>query len=136
MPKTWKNILIPIISAVILIVLAVFLLRFLSGDEDLWIKDSRGVYVTHGVPSSIPEEVRKQQEAIAFALNEYNSKKEEGMNFSSQCLGSTGDYAIDIAHVPRINEDNLAENQCRDFLEGKVRHFIELDRNGSIIKIA
>ncbi|GBE19529.1 hypothetical protein BMS3Abin17_00253 [archaeon BMS3Abin17] len=57
------------------------------------------------------------------------------MEFSSQCLGSVGDYAVDIVHVPRNDEDNLVENQCEDFRSGKVTHFIELDKEGNIARI-
>jgi len=57
------------------------------------------------------------------------------MQFSSQCLGTIGDYAADIVHVPRNDEDNLAENQCEDYRRGKVNHFIELDKDGNIFRI-
>ena len=43
---------------------------------------------------------------------------------------------IDIVHVPRNAEDDLTENQCEDFRLGKVMHFIELDKTGSIVRIA
>lgn len=135
MAKIKKKLLLSVIFAVALLLLAVFLLRLFSGDEDSWIKDSRGVYVKHGAPSALPEEVRKQQDAIKSALQIYNAKKPE-MNFSSQCLGSVKDYAIDIVHTPRTNEDNLPENQCEDYRLGKVKHFIELDENGNIVRIA
>ncbi len=136
MAKIKKNLLFSVLFAVVLLILAVFLLRFFSGDEDTWIKDARGIYIKHGVPSSLPDEVKKQQYTISLAQQMYNSKKELGMNFSNQCLGSVDDYAIDIVHTPRTSEDNLPENQCEDFRLGKVSHFIELDKNGNIVKIA
>ena len=57
------------------------------------------------------------------------------MKFSSQCLGVVGDYAVDIVHVPRTEEDNKIENQCEDFRTGKVNNFIELDKDGEIVRI-
>jgi len=50
-------------------------------------------------------------------------------------LGSVGDYAIDIVNVPRTSEDNLIKNQCGDYFNGKVGHFIELDKEGSIVRV-
>lgn len=69
------------------------------------------------------------------AKNLYEEKKKEGINFSSQCLGTCFDYAVDVVHVPRSEEDNLPENQCKDYREGKVKHFIELDKDGRIVRI-
>ena len=57
------------------------------------------------------------------------------MNFSNQCLGTCENYAVDIVHVPRIEDDNKIENQCLEYREGKIKHFIELDRDGNIVRI-
>jgi len=32
-------------------------------------------------------------------------------------------------------EDNKIENQCGAYREGRVNHFIELDKDGNVIKI-
>lgn len=73
------------------------------------------------------------------ALKLYNQKKEEGMEFSSQCLGTINaegvEYAVDIVHVPRAPEDDLPQNQCDDFRSGRVKHFIELDKEGNVVRI-
>src|SRR3989344_4045055 len=119
MVKIWWIIIIAII-----LVIAV---AFLIGSEDSWIKDSRGVYVKHGNPGSIPIEVEEQQKLIESVLNLYEQKKTEGIQFNSQCLGSVGDYAVDIVNVPRSNVDNLIENQCEDYRNGALKYFIELD---------
>ncbi|MCX6750881.1 MAG: hypothetical protein NTZ83_05465 [Candidatus Pacearchaeota archaeon] len=123
-----------LIFFVILVLIAGWILvRFVIGGlEDDWIKDSRGVWIKHGVPSNTPEQVLEQQEAINCALEKFNNFTGE---INSQCLGVCGNYAVDIVHVPRTNEDNLVENQCSDFREGKVSHFIELDKNGEIVRI-
>lgn len=125
------------VTLVIIGILAVLLLA-LRSSEDTWIKDGNGAYVEHGNPSQTPAYVSGQQKAIEEALNLYRGKKQDGMNFSSQCLGTVGtevQYAVDIVHVPRSSEDNLAENQCEDFRSGKLSHFIELDKNGELVKI-
>jgi len=125
--KKW--IIIGIVAALIILV---FVLR---GNEDDWIKDSRGVYVEHGKPAGIPSYVLEQKEAINCASSLYDGEKVKGAIFNSQCLGRCGNYSVDIVHVPRIAEDNLAENQCLDFMEKKTSHFIELDNNGNVVRI-
>lgn len=108
---------------------------FRPGGEDSWIKDDRGVWIKHGYPSETPEHVLEQQEIIDCTLQLYQQKKTEGIEFSSQCLGNCGDYAVDIVHVPRSQEDNLIENQCEDYRVGKVNYFIELDKDGNIVRV-
>jgi hypothetical protein len=110
----------------------IFIRFFIGGDEDDWIKDSRGVWIKHGNPSETPTYVFEQQEAINCALEKFNNFSEE---INSQCLGVCGDYAVDIVHVPRTNEDNLVENQCQDYRNGNVNHFIELDKNRDLVRI-
>jgi hypothetical protein len=43
------------------------------------------------------------------------------------CLGVAGeDWVCDVAHSPRAPVDNLPENQCADFREGRAHHFVEV----------
>jgi hypothetical protein len=119
-------------SGMVIILLLFLLLVFLRGNEDSWIKDSRGVWIKHGNPSQMPDYVQTQQNIISCALNLYNIQNET-MVFSSQCLGTCENYAVDIVHVPRTDEDNQPENQCEDYRSGKVNHFIELDKEGDIV---
>ena len=119
----------------IVILIAVFIMIFRPGGEDSWIQDERGVWIKHGVPSETPDYVTDQQQIINQSLSLYEQKKSEGMEFSSQCLGVVGNYAVDIVHVPRSSEDNLVENQCEAYRNEEVTHFIELDKDGNIVKI-
>ena len=127
------------LSYVIIILMSViiilFVLRFfIGGNEDSWIKNEKGIWIKHGNPAQIPGKVLEQQDAVACALALFQEKNQEGMDFSSQCLGTCGDYAVDVVHVPRNSEDNLKENQCSDYPE-KAKHFIELDKDGNIFRI-
>jgi len=127
-----------IIVIAVLIAGWVFVRFILGGDEDSWIKDEKGQYVEHGNPSETPDYIKEQQDAIMYARELYFEKKLEGMKFSSQCLGVVGEnlkFAVDIVNVPRTDEDNKAENQCEDYREGKVQHFIELDKDGNIFRV-
>lgn len=113
----------------------IFVRFIIGGSEDSWIKNEKGEYVKHGFPSGVPSYVKEQQDSIICALQLYQQKKQEGMQFNSQCLGSCGDYAVDIVNVPRNEEDNLVENQCEEYKKGKVSHFIELDKEGNIVRV-
>ena len=125
--------LIMVIISFFLVGLVLFFV--LRGDEDNWIKDSRGVYVKHGNPSSIPGYVKEQKDAIICGLDLFNQARENGVEFNSQCLGSCGNYSIDIVHVPRTIEDDKKENQCRDY-PVVTPYFIELDSNGNVVRVA
>jgi hypothetical protein len=118
-----------------IIVFAIVIIFLIRSPEDDWIKDSRGVWIKHGVPSSIPNYVSEQQQIISCALNLYDGEKNKNITFNNQCLGTCGDYAIDIVHSPRTSEDDLPENQCDDYKNGKVGHFLELDKNEEVVRI-
>ncbi len=44
------------------------------------------------------------------------------------------DWVCDVAHSPRENVDNIPENQCREFREGRAKHFVEVDPECKFIK--
>ena len=120
-------------SIVLLLIFGWIFVRFVvKGGEDSWIKDERGVYVKHGNPSETPGYVVWQRAAIACAKDLFANFTEEK---KSQCLGVCGNYAVDIVHVPRTEEDDLPENQCEEYKKGIVNHFVELDKEGNIIRI-
>lgn len=130
--KIKKNYLIIGIIVLLLIVGWIFIRFIIGGNEDSWIKDSRGVYVEHGNPKETPGYVIWQKAAIACAFDKFKNFTGE---INSQCLGTCGSYAVDLVHVPRNEEDNLSENQCEDYRQGIVTHFIELDKSGEIVRI-
>jgi len=126
-----KKIWVILITAVILVVG----LFFLRGSEDSWIKDDKGIYVKHGNPAETPSYVLEQQDAIECTNGLYMQKKAEGIELNSECLGTCGNYAVDVVHIPRNADDNFIDNQCADFIAEKVEHFIELDKDGEIVRI-
>lgn len=67
----------------------------------------------------------------------YRQEKEKGRNFSDgPCLSNAlmPNWVVDIAHNPRLPIDDLPQNQCPGFREGKARHFVELDPEGNLIR--
>ena len=75
---------------------------------------------------------------VGRAQKLYRDRKALGIDFSTgPCLTNdlAQDWVADIAHNPRERSDNLAENQCPAFLEGRAKHFVELDVQGEVIKV-
>ena len=126
-------------AGIIVLILVLFGLGvlFLRSPEDSWIKDSNGIWIKHGNSSTIPDYVTLQREMVECSQILYLSAQNSGFQLNSQCLGSCGDYAIDLVHIPRDNqEDNLPANQCADYKSGIVKHFIELNNiNGSVVRV-
>ena len=115
----------------IAVLLAIILLE---GGKNFSIKNENNSDIKEK-SAEMPDYIKEQGEAVICAFQLYQQKKAEGIQFNSQCLGSCNSYAVDIAHIPRIEEDDKAENQCKEYREGKVRHFIELDKEGNIVRI-
>lgn len=89
--------------------------------------------------SSSPREASKDQ--IETAVNQanllYNQKRITGEDLSSgPCLSNAllPGWVLDIAHRPRQSTDDLPENQCPAYLEGRAKHFVELDLEGKLIR--
>jgi len=122
-----------ILGVSIFIFISSIVFVFIHLSEGYWIKDSRGVWVKHGYPLKLPDYVLAQQQVIVCALNLYSQSSFE--EFSSQCLGSCDIYAVDIVHVPRTEEDEQENNQCEAFRRGQLTHFIELDKDGKVVRI-
>lgn len=127
-----KKILIWAIVFISLIVAVVIILALLRSPEDDWIKDKKGIWIKHGNPSFSPEEVISQQDAIVCAADLYSNYPKE--NISSQCLGKCWDYSVDFVNVPRKEIDDRVENQCEDYRTRRTHYFIELDKDGNIVR--
>ena len=75
--------------------------------------------------------------AIGKSQQLYSEAKSKGMDFSSgPCLSNAlmPDWVADIVHDPREDRDNLDENMCPGFKEGRAKHFVELDTEGNLIR--
>ncbi len=129
---TKKTIILITASIIIIVLLLAIFLRF---SEDTWIKDEKGIFIKHGSPSSIPAQVREQQEAITCASQLYADSLTLYANLESQCLGRCNFYSVDIVHVPRTEQDNLEQNQCSDYKNQVTKYFIELNSQGQIVRV-
>jgi len=122
----------------IILLAFIVLLVFLRSPEDYWMMDERGVWVMHGNVSeeNIPIYVKDQQWAVECAENLKIVQGLRGVGSNSECLGSCGFYAVDVVHVPRIESDNFAENQCNAYLNGTLQHFIEVgNEDGKVVRV-
>jgi len=76
--------------------------------------------------------------AVAGAISLYNSMVVSGVDMSQgPCL--TNDlmpgWVVDVVHSPREDIDDLPENQCQAYLEGRAEHFVELDLSGNLVRV-
>ncbi|MFY9484268.1 MAG: hypothetical protein WAP74_01440 [Patescibacteria group bacterium] len=78
----------------------------------------------------------EQATAITAAKSAYAKAKSEGKDLESgPCLGLViPNWVADVTHNPRAQIDNLKENQCKQFIEGTVEHFVEIDPQGKVIR--
>ncbi len=76
--------------------------------------------------------------AVNQAQHFYRQKKMRGEDLSSgPCLTESlmPGWVVDIVHSPRQPIDDLSDNQCQSFREGRANHFVELDINGNLIRV-
>lgn len=75
--------------------------------------------------------------AVGKAKQLYFEAKLAGMDFSSgPCLSNAlmPGWIADIVHHPREDVDNLDQNMCPAYKEGRAKHFVELDIEGNLIQ--
>jgi len=90
-----------------------------------------------GVVNFKTQKVDNTQTAVLKAQAVYSELKNKGVDFSNgPCISENlmPDWVADTAHNPRQSVDNLPENQCQSFREGRAHHFVELDPNGNFIQ--
>lgn len=75
--------------------------------------------------------------AIRLAQVLFREKTAQGIDMAhGPCLAEEiiPGWCVDVAHAPREEIDNLPQNQCQSWLAGRVRHFVELDPEGNVIR--
>ncbi len=96
------------------------------------------IYQHKEKPAYEPGRWAEADAAVRQAKLLFDVKKQAGENFSNgPCLSNDlmAGWVVDIAHNPRIAGDDLPENQCSAYLEGRAEHFVELDPYGVLIRV-
>ena len=83
-----------------------------------------------------PSESEKDA-AIAAARQAYAEAVEQGVDMSNgPCLGVVmQNWVADVAHEPREDIDDESANQCEAYRRGDADHFVELDPDGTVIRV-
>lgn len=85
-------------------------------------------------PGINPEEDR----AVNQAMTIFMTAKKAGVDLSmGPCLTNSllSGWVLDLVHSPRQAMDDLPDNQCRSFLEGQAKHFVELDLDSNVVRV-
>lgn len=75
--------------------------------------------------------------AVSSAITLYNKMVGKIDLTNGPCLSNDlmPGWVLDIVHSPREKIDDLPQNQCSAYLEGRARHFVELDLNGNLVRV-
>jgi hypothetical protein len=85
------------------------------------------------------QDVKQQATFSCIQMCKNNSKNLDYTN--GPCLSdnnadwNVNDWVCDVAHSPRQSVDDLSENQCQAFREGKAHHFVEVDSSCNLITV-
>jgi len=74
---------------------------------------------------------------VQACINECQKWKAEGKDLSEgPCLSDmiAEDWVCDVAHNPRIANDNLPKNQCSAYMALEAHHFVEVDPDCKFIR--
>lgn len=95
-----------------------------------------GVVTAMTLIRSRNDAAQKDPDIVAAAQQLYQEQKRAGISMDAgPCLGTVaGDWAVDIAHSPRMGMDDEAQNQCALYRAGTVHHFIELSPEGTYLR--
>ena len=76
--------------------------------------------------------------AVGKAKQLYYEANLNGTDFSSgPCLSNAlmPGWVVDIVHDPRQDIDDLDQNMCPAYKEGRAKHFVELSPEGNLIRV-
>jgi|SRR3989344_136852 len=96
------------------------------------------IYKTQDTDTYKPGLWAEGDTAVNQARHFYQIKKSDGDDFlEGPCLSNNLmiNWVADIVHNPRVSVDNLEENQCPAYIEGKAEHFVELDIYGNVVRV-
>ncbi|MBN2042652.1 MAG: hypothetical protein JW754_02500 [Candidatus Aenigmarchaeota archaeon] len=100
-----------------------------------------GLVLASGCVSSEPPVGNSPEDAKAKCVYLCQFEKARGTDLTNGPCISDGsddwevpDWVCDVAHDPRLAVDNLMENQCEDFRNGRANHFVEVNPECNFIK--
>ncbi|MEM5815106.1 MAG: hypothetical protein QXD89_01290 [Candidatus Aenigmatarchaeota archaeon] len=86
------------------------------------------------------EEEKEKERAISICIETCKNEIIRGRDLiNGPCLldpiEELPNWVCDIAHSPRQEVDNFAENQCSSFIKGNARHFVEVSPSCELIRV-
>ncbi len=95
--------------------------------------------------TSVHQTLTQKEVAIEYCLNMCKTALSSGQDIlNGPCLANevtkvkggwlVENWVCDVTHNPRQPVDDLPENQCSAYREGKAKHFVEVDENCELIR--
>ena len=122
------------------ILILIIIIGAVLGGGYYLLKDTAGKTKNNPLPvvGSINTKLQADKNLATAAAKElWRSMLTQGTDLSQgPCLSNNliPGWVADIAHNPRIPNDDMPENQCSAYREGQAKHFIELDPEGNFIR--
>ncbi len=117
---------------------AVVLLLIVAISGAILISNRKGSLYEQTQNTYKPGVVTEVDTAVRQAQLLYRQKKGQGLDFTDgPCLTNDlmPNWVADIVHNPRTKIDDLPQNQCQAYIEGRAKHFVELDTNGNLVRV-
>jgi hypothetical protein len=81
----------------------------------------------------------ERDRAVAAAAQAFEQTRDQDVDFTdgpciADPLASMPNWVVDVAHDPREDVDDDPANQCASYRSGDADHFVELDRDGNLIR--
>ncbi len=85
-----------------------------------------GCVQTQQASQDISEQAKEKCIGICMTISSDLSGRSPCLSDNNSEWNISG-WVCDVAHSPRQAMDDLPENQCSEFREGKASHFVEVD---------
>lgn len=84
-------------------------------------------------------EKKEKEEVIKICIEKCRTEMIRGIDLTSgPCLldpvEKYSNWVCDVVHVPRQEVDDLAENQCKSYLKGRAKHFVEVSTSCEFVR--
>ena len=128
-----KKFIIPVIAVVSILIVGATAFIYLKSTNDAKVKTEQETATKAQTEAVAFQEERTEQ--IEYAKKLYTQYKAAGGSFASgPCLANGKEWAVDVAHNPRLPIDDDPSYQCSSYTSGQAKYFVELDIEVNVLR--